>query len=864
MAPPPAKKQKRLTVLSLDEDEHGEESRHANGSRPRRRVLTTGKSEGKSTATSLPTRAPAKPNSFAPRKNSLSSGKPTPNSSSYKPNRKGLEAGTIRTFFNAVTQTQQVSGAAMSTYLSQQVEEEDLIEDDSLDEELWRRFSSTQQELQSNGLSQSRTPHISAEVSTRNWKQPSALQKFPPADRTKLSHALHETSAGLEETKPWAEKFGPTSLEELAVHKKKVADVRSWLTNVMDGQDRKRLLVLKGPSGTGKTATISTLAKAMDFDTVEWRNPLGSEYASEAFRSLSTQFEDFLERSGKFGSLTLEESIRPKATGICPSPSEGQSGRKKAILLEEFPNIFPRTSSALSSFRSNVLQYLAASTPSAGAFFTRKEEDQTDVTPLIMIISETLLTTTSATADSFTAHRLLGTDILNHPGTTMIEFNPIAPTFLTKALQLVMHKEARCSGRRRTPGPALLKKLGEVGDVRSAIGSLEFMCLRGDDSGDWGGRVASVAKKGAKAASAMTKMEHECIEMVTQREATLDIFHAVGKVVYNKREDVPAADPHMEPPVQPPNHLSDFARPRVSLVNVEELMDETGTDTPTFIAALHENYVMSCEGPTSTDALNGCIEALSDSDLFGSDRHGGLSMCEGFSNRIYQGSDSESLRQNEMCFHVAVRGILFALPYPIKRQIPPGGRKGDAFKMFYPTSMRLWKQAEEIEGLIDHWMDPYRSALKLQPGHSGRSNRGVDTWKTRSSSPLNEPPGLADINFSPTLSLLMGGNSARTEMILERLPYITKIECRHLNSSRMRELEKMTKFHGVGQPTDEVPDEDDVTGTESSAATTTRSQFRSAATTAAKGKDSQGLASTASVTQEEEKLVLSDDDIEDD
>lgn len=622
--------------------------------------------------------------------------------------------------------------------------------------------------------------------------------------------------------------------------------------------------MLKGPSGTGKTATISMLAKAMDLDIVEWKNPLGSEYASEAFRSLSTQFEDFLERSGKFSSLTLQESTPLKAASILPIPIEGQPCRNKAILLEEFPNTFSRTSNALSSFRSNVLQYLAASTPSTGGISTRKQDDQVDVTPLIMIISETLLTTITASADSFTAHRLLGSDILNHAGTTMIEFNPIAPTYLIQALQLVTQKEARRSGRRRIPGPAVLKKLGKVGDIRSAIGSLEFMCLRGDDSGDWGGRVASVATKGAKGASAMTKMEQKSIEMVTQREATLDIFHAVGRVVYNKREEIQAADPQMEPPVQPPDHLPEFARPMISLVNVEELMNETGTDTPTFVAALHENFVLSCDGPTLTDALNGCLEALSDSDLLGSDRRGGCNLREGSSNRSYQGSNSESLRQDEICFQMAVRGILFALPYPIKRQTAPGGGKGDAFKMFYPTSLRLWKYTEEMEGLIDRWMDPFMYAPRAQPEHFARINGGVQLWKLRSSDSVTNLPPQAAPELSPAPPLLVAGNSARTETILERLPYIAKVECRHSNTRRGRELEKMTQFRGVGASTDQEPDEDDAIGIASSAAEAVGSQLWSGGVPGTNGKEPQVVGFTTSEAREAEKMVLSDDDIEDD
>ena len=38
---------------------------------------------------------------------------------------------------------------------------------------------------------------------------------------------------------PWAESFEPDDTSELAVHKKKVEDVRSWLSNVLGGRERK-------------------------------------------------------------------------------------------------------------------------------------------------------------------------------------------------------------------------------------------------------------------------------------------------------------------------------------------------------------------------------------------------------------------------------------------------------------------------------------------------------------------------------------------------------------------------------------------------------------------------------------------------
>ena len=40
-----------------------------------------------------------------------------------------------------------------------------------------------------------------------------------------------------EDTRPWAQRFAPRSLDELAVHKKKVADVRAWLEGVYSGRN---------------------------------------------------------------------------------------------------------------------------------------------------------------------------------------------------------------------------------------------------------------------------------------------------------------------------------------------------------------------------------------------------------------------------------------------------------------------------------------------------------------------------------------------------------------------------------------------------------------------------------------------------
>ncbi|KAK7191881.1 hypothetical protein DPSP01_011361 [Paraphaeosphaeria sporulosa] len=693
--------------------------------------------------------------------------------------------------------------------------------------------------------------------------------------------------------RPWNEKYGPTSLDELAVHKKKVADVRTWLIDVFSGKERKRLLLLKGPAGSGKTTTIALLSKELGFHTHEWKNPESTKTSDGGFVSVTAQFEDFVGRTGTFGSLTFDEPTedRQQTQNLTEISRE-----KQLILVEEFPNTFTRTSSAVQSFRSSVLNFLAAATPSATAFFMGKADAQT-VTPIVMVISETLLSTNTAAADSFTAHRLLGPEILTHPAVSVIEFNPIAATFMTKALDLIVIKEARKTGRKKTVGPQVIQRLTELGDIRSAISSLEFLCLRGDETEGWGAKVNLTKKKAPKTSkdTPMTQMEQESLEMVTQRESTLGIFHAVGRVVYNKRHP---EDPN-KPVVQPPNFFPERRRPKASEVDIETLIDELGTDTQTFIAALHENYVLSCDAGDSEetlDCINGSIDALSDADLLSPDRFGAY----GSSRRNFQATGADNLRQDEMSFQASVRGLLYNLPNPVKRITPPPGvmgaktkgagasaaaARGSAFVMYYPSSLRLWRQQEEIGGLLEVWISraqrgdlfgAHGPLSKLTPGATG----GVDTWRKIAplappAKPAASPSSQSKPDEDTQIPVLLGsGGSARNEMLLERLPYFPIILRRHSTAfpstaATIREIRKITAFTGSGvfaSPEDDAGDEHEDVGvqegeqwaTDKPAPDTPRKKKR--VRIVSREKEESAIPGGEA---EGGKLVLSEDDIED-
>lgn len=545
-----------------------------------------------------------------------------------------------------------------------------------------------------------------------------------------------------------------------------------------------RLLVLKGPAGSGKTTTISLLSEAMEFTISEWRSPT---VADTGMTSFSSQFDDFLNRGGSFGALDFANGTTglPKRAGL----------DKRILLVEEFPSTMTLSSSALASFRHALLQYLVAAAPRSAVLDPANPHLQSHP-PIVLIISESLLTSVSAAADNFTAHRLLGPDLTNHPYVMLIEFNPVAPTFMTKALELAIKKEARISKRRRIPGQAVLKRLCELGDVRSAVNGLEFLCVRGDAGSDWGGRTAAKAKNSRTSNLGLTSMERDSLELITQREATLGVFHAVGKVVWNRREDPRIMDSRAQPPPKPPDHLPAFDREKVSEVDTDELLNQIGTDIQTFTAALHENYVLSTAGSRFTDTASDCMEFLSESDLLGPgsrQMNGSSRSGRGSGGTTMHSGGIDTLRQSEISFQVAVRGLLFSLPSPVSRAAHPNGRKGDSYKMFYPASLKLWKSREEMYDLISRQVSCLSASdtAELGPGSTDGKAQGVESWKSRScGSRTSTDQGLQnDGDARPRVW------ATRDEALLERLPYMMKLQSG--NHRSRQEIRKITQLNGI-------------------------------------------------------------------
>ncbi|KAL8712417.1 MAG: hypothetical protein Q9220_003265 [cf. Caloplaca sp. 1 TL-2023] len=893
MGPPPSKRQKKLVVLSSEDEDL---------TSPRRKPApkATAKRQSSNDLRVLPNRSRSKaqpPTTLIQSPSSEPVPLPPPKRSiSKQPTiRKDSGTSSLRNYFGELNQSGLAKDSARETPKDSVAHhDEDFIEDDSFDEGL-RSLSDPRQKLHQDGGNQS----VSSEGPAgkgKTSKLPLGSQIFRGMKNNAAQPDNKQATLLVEEhdTRPWAERYGPNSIEELAVHKKKVADVREWLHNALQGNSGKRVLVLRGPAGVGKTSTISFLAQAMGFDVLEWANPTVADLSSDNYLSTSALFDDFLRRGGKFSSLEVGDSEDRDGPVIRPLPvQDAAAAPKKIILVEELPNTFSSSSTAVQTFRSVILRYLASPLPSNTPLTSSTIDHRVSAMPLVMVITETQVSNNISFGDSLTAHRLLGADILNHRNADVIEFNPVAPTFINKALTLVLQKATKHYGPLMVPSPPALKRLGDFGDIRSAIGSLEFLYLKGHDRRAKNKSPTGKSKRRSKAATFSTNIEEPSIELISQRESSLGLFHAVGKVVYNKREGPTAKDETsiMEPATQQlRSHLPQHVRLKTPDVAVDSLIDETGTDAQTFVAALHENYVPSCNGQDFLDTLNSCIEFLSDSDILVSD-HAGRS--RGTASNFRGSTSSDSVKQEEIAFHVAVRGLLFSLPCPVVRAVVPSGtttttaaagRKGgkaDAYKMFYPASIRLRHQIPEIDELVERWIRRRRVGVSADDAAAGTAtgvgeqeeeDDQVTSWIQRMGFQDRGEIQEEEEDYS---SAAAGGARAcqipeKEAVVTDVLPYLTVIERSRPSSTGSRlleELERITRVNGealsvVAEEREE--DGDDMAMKKESGEEVKMSQRYESRKQAGNVKTAPAAPAAAADGEAVVKhLYLSDDDIED-
>ncbi|XP_064385945.1 cell cycle checkpoint protein RAD17-like isoform X2 [Halichondria panicea] len=426
-----------------------------------------------------------------------------------------------------------------------------------------------------------------ASTGSRKRKAPNR----PPVKKEVHNEVDTSDCAGGDEL-PWAAKHQPKTAVDLAVHKKKIEEVQQWLEFALSPTAHHPIVLLTGPPGCGKTATLQALSYDLSFSVVEWVNQVNStkiEVSDDMTlfpESQSRQFLMFLTRANRYPTLHLGGGDSPYTT-------------RKVVLVEEFPNAFLRDPCEFHRLIKSISRSL--------------------IYPLVLISSET--------HHGNSSNKLFPTSLLAELNIHTISFNPVAHTSLVKTLQKISTLECAATGRGvrgaeggkfHMPPREVIERLADssAGDVRSAVNALQFTCLR--DSTDLlsgGPHPPRTDKRSVKllrqrSSSSGRLKRHGSTDFskpfsIGGRDCSLFLFRALGKILYCKRDTEAETTPTLPARLQLCERLP-------LLVNPEEVLEHCQLSSEMFALYLQQNYLAFFD--SMDDATEG-IAYLSDADL---------------------------------------------------------------------------------------------------------------------------------------------------------------------------------------------------------------------------------------------------------
>ncbi|CCH43096.1 Checkpoint protein [Wickerhamomyces ciferrii] len=284
----------------------------------------------------------------------------------------------------------------------------------------------------------------------------------------------------------WVHKYTPKTVNQVALHNKKLKEVKEDIEQMVKGSSDLRLLVLSGPAGASKSTIASCLGKELvpevRHSSKDQNNDYVLEYTNDnASGSSITQFSEFLMsakyRMGKNLSL---------------------------ILVEDLPNVFHEATRE--DFQKSLFHWI---------------HNDLRTPPLIICITECEFSNDGNASqgynidNNYTAETILGRKLLMNPRVKRIKFNPVN-TLLTKRVlkDIKSHEPSIFKSIGKSEIDEKIKELSEFGDIRSSISAFQFWA-------EWKFNHPGLGKD----------MLH------IGKESSVSLFHAIGKCLFGSKNE---------------------------------------------------------------------------------------------------------------------------------------------------------------------------------------------------------------------------------------------------------------------------------------------------------------------------------------
>ncbi|KAH6799301.1 RADIATION SENSITIVE 17 [Perilla frutescens var. frutescens] len=303
----------------------------------------------------------------------------------------------------------------------------------------------------------------------------------------------------------WVEKYKPSCLGELAVHKKKVEEVKSWFEEKLKNSannSHSNVILISGQAGVGKSATIYAVAYHLGVEVHEWRTPTPTIWQEHVHNSSSgiqymsklDEFESFVERIRKYGLVSSS------LTRVSPL--------SVMLLIDDLPLVNGKVSyGRLQRCLHLLLQSVHL--------------------PTAILIND------YGRSESAEQHTRYWEELqlsLQKGGAYKVMLNPITVNSIKKVLSKICRLERLTVNDEHID--VIAKSSG--GDIRNAITSLQYFSLKPHPMDSFSGPNSVITYPEGKGTA--TGRLDDGILLPFGKDATLSLFHALGKFLHNKRE----------------------------------------------------------------------------------------------------------------------------------------------------------------------------------------------------------------------------------------------------------------------------------------------------------------------------------------